>query len=49
MAGTMAEISYDGKRDVLKSDDKVDYARMENVIPDSFGEYILFQFCNSKK
>ncbi|EPR72110.1 hypothetical protein ADIWIN_2949 [Winogradskyella psychrotolerans RS-3] len=46
MIGTLAEISYDENGDTIDSNDYGKYADLENVIPDSLGEMILFKFCN---
>ncbi|WP_053969748.1 surface-adhesin E family protein [Mangrovimonas sp. ST2L15] len=49
MTGILAQVYYDDEGNVISSNDNGDIAIMENVIPESVGEKVLFIFCNSKE
>ena len=49
MMGTLAEHCYDKDDKQTYSSDSGDYASMENIIPDTTGEFLLNSFCNTKK
>lgn len=48
MLGTLASIHYDEKGETIRKKDNGDYARMENAVPDTLGEWVLLKFCKSK-
>ena len=45
MMGTLAEHYYNKDDELTYSDDNGEYAKMEHIIPDTTGEFMLNSFC----